>query len=627
MKPNNLAAQIQANNHNKIAQQSDGQQAKLIKQVDVKQYEQMGLYKKLKSRTAQNSQNFANNLKGISQTSNETGNFQSQSYLNMSLQKESMKLNQTLQKLKENISTHHINQKSQTQTMQEIMNNPNQSYFSGPIKGSREALPTLNIAQMESMNNKLSNASKQNPNQPQQSKIPIVQKQIVYTRTDSVKSSATTYPHTTQGGSTKVVRLIRGENDDQMSAFGDTNRSIGFQSAFKALNNPSQGTGLVRKIQTPQTFKCKQKPAKRSSQLKGQSQGNSIILMNQSDYNPFVGGMQHHNQSVQNNVFNPFTAKASPQPASRLIYTENKNDHQNAMTYEDNIHIQVQDKYEDDDFNTKKSIEDDAAENKMNFSFAEGENNNSSNNSFGKSSSQVQTVQQQPLINNEYYHTSSLIKDNQSKKATNYMQKRGKKEDEIIKKYGIKKIIPTQQQSKLRQETNTSRQTDRSNNTVFSQGSNYSRKEKAPAKQRSGAESNTSKASQARSNGSMASTGFNQKNPVMSSARAQMETFKNPFTQTQKIPQVQSKQSDSQLGQQQQQQLTEPFNPFKQQMQQVKKPIYGSVSPEKQRQMNNLNNFGNTSNTIPTERSDASEKTNKFKQFQNKLKAYGAVYQ
>jgi len=80
-----------------------------------------------------------------------------------------------------------------------------------------------------------------------------VQKQIVYTRTDSVKSSATTYPHTTQGGSTKVVRLIRGENDDQMSAFGEnTNRSIGFQSTFKALNGSNgNNSGLVRKIQTP----------------------------------------------------------------------------------------------------------------------------------------------------------------------------------------------------------------------------------------------------------------------------------------------------------------------------------------------------------------------------------------
>jgi hypothetical protein len=69
----------------------------------------------------------------------------------------------------------------------------------------------------------------------------MIQKQIVYTRTDSVKSSATIYPHTSQGG-TKVVRLIR-DNE----GFQDTSRSTITSSALK-------GGGYVRKIQTPSVF-------------------------------------------------------------------------------------------------------------------------------------------------------------------------------------------------------------------------------------------------------------------------------------------------------------------------------------------------------------------------------------
>lgn len=91
-----------------------------------------------------------------------------------------------------------------------------------------------------------------------QSKIQIVQKQIVYTRTDSVKSNATNasaYPHTTQGGSTKVVRLIRGENDNV--SMGDTSRTNGMNSVIKAVNTSTASQALVRKVQTPQTFKCK----------------------------------------------------------------------------------------------------------------------------------------------------------------------------------------------------------------------------------------------------------------------------------------------------------------------------------------------------------------------------------
>lgn len=61
----------------------------------------------------------------------------------------------------------------------------------------------------------LDKISKPTTKQPA-NKIQLIQKQIVYTRTDSVRSNATTYPHTTQGGSTKVVRLIRGENDTSL---------------------------------------------------------------------------------------------------------------------------------------------------------------------------------------------------------------------------------------------------------------------------------------------------------------------------------------------------------------------------------------------------------------------------
>lgn len=81
------------------------------------------------------------------------------------------------------------------------------------------------------------------------------------------------------------MRLIRGENDNM--SLGDTNRSQAMNSAIKGVNTSNGGQNLVRKVQTPQTFKCKQKPAKRSSQVKNQSQAN-IVFMNQSDFNPFT---------------------------------------------------------------------------------------------------------------------------------------------------------------------------------------------------------------------------------------------------------------------------------------------------------------------------------------------------
>ena len=156
----------------------------------------------------------------------------------MALQKESHKLTSTLQKLKENINSHHQQQKTQLASIQEYMpgqqqNNLNKSNFQGPIKG----LPSLNLANIEK------------DKQVQNAKIQIVQKQIVYTRTDSVKSNATNasaYPHTTQGGSTKVVRLIRGENDN--TSMGDTTRTGAMNSFMKGVNTSTTSQGLVRKI-------------------------------------------------------------------------------------------------------------------------------------------------------------------------------------------------------------------------------------------------------------------------------------------------------------------------------------------------------------------------------------------
>jgi hypothetical protein len=68
-------------------------------------------------------------------------------------------------------------------------------------------------------------------------KIQIVQKQIVYARADSVKSNATNasqYPK--PNGNAKVVKLIRGENND---IFADTTRSQAIHSAIKGAS----GTG------------------------------------------------------------------------------------------------------------------------------------------------------------------------------------------------------------------------------------------------------------------------------------------------------------------------------------------------------------------------------------------------
>ena len=47
--------------------------------------------------------------------------------------------------------------------------------------------------------------------------IQIVKKQIVYTRHDSVRSTATAYPTTMQGGSNKVVKLIRDDANMESS--------------------------------------------------------------------------------------------------------------------------------------------------------------------------------------------------------------------------------------------------------------------------------------------------------------------------------------------------------------------------------------------------------------------------
>lgn len=50
-----------------------------------------------------------------------------------------------------------------------------------------------------------------------------------------MKSSATNYPHTTEGGSTKVVKLIR-ENEDGSYGFGNTSRTEAMNSVIKGLN-------------------------------------------------------------------------------------------------------------------------------------------------------------------------------------------------------------------------------------------------------------------------------------------------------------------------------------------------------------------------------------------------------
>eukprot|EP00347_Sterkiella_histriomuscorum_P021834 403332606 len=641
----------------KVAQQASihqsQQEPRVIKAPDMKQYEQMSLYKKLKSKTIQSAQsnqgsvistrnnqdklqsNQANQIMNNAKVQSNTyqppiQNFTNPAFLNMSQQKESNKLNLTLQKLKENINNQHgpNMQKGNVQGFgksgQEQNKSPNQSYFNGPIKGSRDALPSLNLQTIEE-NSKLHVNAKTG----QVTKIPIVQKQIVYTRTDSVKSSATTYPHTTQGGSTKVVRLIRGENDDHISALIDTTRGQGLQSVLKGINTSTNSNGLVRKIQTPQVFKCKQKPAKRTSQAKNQSQGN-LVFMNQSDYNPFVTTSNQQNISQNLQPFhNPFTTQPSPQPASRFIYTEKKDINDPArIVSTDNINIKMSSNVFDEDLQIRTQADDEIfnanlEENKMNFSFVGDDggpmNNNDLNNSFGNNS---EKQKKQSFINNEYYHTSNLIKE--KPKQLNMQVKenyKAAKEAEIIKKYGIKKIVPSNQSSKLRNETNLSRQTDRSNNTVFSTGSNYSRKEKGPAKQRSTGDSNP-KAAQVKNLGKIV-PGFGHNNygqqPLLQSARTQIETFHNPFNQNQKaVPLSTSNKTATQHQQ-------EPFNPFKQPApNQIKKPIYGSVSPERKLQQQHNQQM---SSALPSERSDISDKSQQFKQFQNRMKAYGQSYQ
>jgi hypothetical protein len=52
-----------------------------------------------------------------------------------------------------------------------------------------------------------------------------------------------------------------------------------------------------------------------------------------------------------------------------------------------------------------------------------------------------------------------------------------------MKRLGIKKITPSSQGSKLRNDTNASRYTERSNNTMISSGgTNYHRREQVPTK-------------------------------------------------------------------------------------------------------------------------------------------------
>jgi hypothetical protein len=70
-----------------------------------------------------------------------------------------------------------------------------------------------------------------------------------FPRSDSVRSNISAYPILNGGGS-KVVRLIREDSTPQTA-----------QSALRG--------GLVRKIQTPLSFKGKLKVTKKSSALKG----------------------------------------------------------------------------------------------------------------------------------------------------------------------------------------------------------------------------------------------------------------------------------------------------------------------------------------------------------------------
>lgn len=73
-----------------------------------------------------------------------------------------------------------------------------------------------------------------------------MKKQIVYTRPDSVKSSATTYSMNPQTGGFKVVRLIRGENGASDMFANETARTnAGMTSAIKGLASNGQ---MVRKI-------------------------------------------------------------------------------------------------------------------------------------------------------------------------------------------------------------------------------------------------------------------------------------------------------------------------------------------------------------------------------------------
>eukprot|EP00347_Sterkiella_histriomuscorum_P016863 403351560 len=158
--------------------QSNQQEPRVIKAPDMKQYEQMSLYKKLKSKTIQSAQsnqgsvistrnnqdklqsNQANQIMNNAKVQSNTyqppiQNFTNPAFLNMSQQKESNKLNLTLQKLKENINNQHgpNMQKGNVQGFgksgQEQNKSPNQSYFNGPIKGSRDALPSLNLQTIE----------------------------------------------------------------------------------------------------------------------------------------------------------------------------------------------------------------------------------------------------------------------------------------------------------------------------------------------------------------------------------------------------------------------------------------------------------------------------------------------
>ncbi|TNV85030.1 hypothetical protein FGO68_gene1066 [Halteria grandinella] len=156
-------------------------------------------------------------------------------------------------------------------------------------------------------NSNLSNLLPQLSHKP----VQIITKQLLpFPRSDSVRSNASAYP-VLQGGGSKVVRLIRN---------GDSNNNSNMRGSEGSSLLKGCEVDHVRKIQTPQVFKGKQKVVKKSSILKGAkvppgSATNALFksafssnLMNSDYYTTNTGAFKGLSSS--------FTQKAPPLTSS-----------------------------------------------------------------------------------------------------------------------------------------------------------------------------------------------------------------------------------------------------------------------------------------------------------------------